>query len=459
MRLLVLGLNHKSAALDVRGRFAFKLDQLTPTLHAFRARYDNAPAHPEVALLSTCNRTELYCAADGVHLERGALDWLARIGGLDRRELMRHTYLYEGAEAARHAFRVASGLDSMVLGEPQILGQMKQAVREADTAGTLGTTLHRLFQRTFSIAKEVRSTTGIGSNSVSLAAASLKLAKRQFGKMGDCNILLVGAGDMMGLVAAHFAAAVPKRLAVVNRSPERAAKLARRVGAETFCLDDLPHRLPEFDVVISGTSSPVNIISAEDVERGMELRRDRPMLMIDLAMPRDIDPGVARLSDVNLFSLDDLSAVVRDAGTKRMAGVKEAEAIIEMGACNFVRWLDQRASVPLIKALQAQADGWRAAELARARKALSRGENVEAVLEKMSRGLAQKMLHGALAGLRAGDGNYRMQLASTVSTLFLGCPARNPALVPHKPMMDLANRSPNAASRVWIEPETEREAA
>ena len=253
--------------------------------------------------------------------------------------------------------------------------------------------------------------------------------------MGDCNILLVGAGDMMGLVAAHFAAAVPKRLAVVNRSPERAAKLARRVGAETICHDELPHRLPEVDVVISGTSSPVNIISAEDVERGMELRRDRPMLMIDLAMPRDIDPGVARLSDVNLFSLDDLSAVVRDAGTKRMAGVKEAEAIIEMGACNFVRWLDQRASVPLIKALQAQADDWRTTELARARRSLLRGETVDAVLEKLSRGIAQKMLHGAMAGLHASAGEHRAQLEGTVSRLFLGCPARNPIGVPAAPAL------------------------
>jgi glutamyl-tRNA reductase len=426
MSVFALGLNHTTAPLDLRGRFAFSLEQLAPTLQEFRARVARSPASPEVALLSTCNRTELYCAADP-QLVRPAVDWLAGVGGVAAADLMNHSYVLEDGAAARHAFRVASGLDSMVLGEPQILGQMKQAVREASTAGTLGTTLHQMFQRSFAVAKDVRTSTDIGAHSISMAAASVRLASQLFEDLGQAKVLFVGAGEMIELVATHFAARGPRGMVVANRTLERGEKLATRLNAEALRLADLPARLSEFDIVISCTASSVPIIGLGAVERALKARKHRPMFMVDLAVPRDIEPEVSRLSDVYLYTVDDLSALVQSAGEKRQAAVQQAEAIIETGVQSFVHWLGQRGTVPLIQALNAQADDWRAAEIARARKLLARGEDIDAVLDALSRGLTQKMLHGAMAELHAADAEHRAQLAQTVSRLFLRSSSHDPA--------------------------------
>ncbi len=415
MSVFALGLNHATAPLDLRGRFAFSPDQLGPTLRAFRERLQRAP---EAALVSTCNRTELYVGADPA-LVAPAFEWLAEVGGMGGSALRKHAYVLEGGAAARHAFRVASGLDSMVLGEPQILGQMKQAVREAETAGTLGTTLHQMFQRSFAVAKEVRSSTEIGSHSISMAAASVRLASQLFEDLSELKVLFVGAGEMIELVATHFAARSPRAMAVANRTQERGQKLASRFSAEAMKLADLPQRLAEFDVVISCTASTLPIIGLGAVERALKARRRRPMFMVDLAVPRDIEPEVSRLSDVYLYTVDDLSALVQTAGEKRQAAVQQAEAIIETGVQGFVSWLGQRGTVPLIQALQSQADGWRTAEIARARKLLAKGEDVDAVLESMARGLTQKMLHGTLVELNTGDAEQRGQTADTVTRLFL----------------------------------------
>ena len=420
MSVLALGLNHTTAAVDLRGRFAFAVDQLAPTLRALHGRLSSA----EAALLSTCNRTELYCAAPGPatpvhHIQRQAVEWLAGVGQVSADELMRHTYVLEGGAAARHAFRVASGLDSMVLGEPQILGQMKQAVREADAAGTLGTTLHQLFQRSFAVAKEVRTSTEIGAHSISMAAAAVRLAGQLFEDLSRTRVLFVGAGEMIELCATHFAARQPKGMAVANRTLERGERLAAHLGAEAMRLADLPQRLHEFDIVVSCTASTLPIIGLGAVERAIKARRRRPMFMVDLAVPRDIEPEVGHLDDAYLYTVDDLSAVVQSAGHKRQAAVAQAEAIIETGVQGFVHWLDQRATVPLIQALQSQTDVWRQAELARARKLLARGEGIDAVLEALSRGLTQKMLHGTMAELNSADPQHRAQLADTVSRLFL----------------------------------------
>jgi glutamyl-tRNA reductase len=426
MSVFTLGLNHTTAPLDLRGRFAFTLEQLAPQLQGLRgalAGPGSTPSstRPEAAILSTCNRTELYCAAPP-QLVRPALDWLAQVGGVGRDTLGDHAYVLEGGQAARHAFRVASGLDSMVLGEPQILGQMKQAVREADAAGTLGSTLHQLFQRSFAVAKEVRSSTEIGAHSISMAAAAVRLASQIFEDLGELKILFVGAGDMIELAVTHFAARSPAKIAVANRSLERGEKLATRFGAEAMRLADLPARLHEFDAVVSCTASSLPLIGLGAVERALKARKHRPMFMVDLAVPRDIEPEVARLSDVYLYTVDDLSSLVQAAGEKRQAAVAQAEVIIETGVQSFVHWLDQRATVPLIQALHAQADAWRHHEIQRAQRQLARGENVEAVLESLSRALTQKMLHGALAELHSADPAQRSQLAGTVSRLFLRGP-------------------------------------
>jgi len=422
MTVFALGLNHTTAPLDLRGRFAFAPEQLAPTLQAFRERLQRVS---EVAIVSTCNRTELYVGANP-GLVIPAVDWLADVGGVSAHTLREHSYLLEGGAAARHAFRVASGLDSMVLGEPQILGQLKLAVREAETAGTLGGSLHQMFQRSFSVAKEVRSSTEIGAHSISMAAAAVRLASQLFEELSETKVLFVGAGEMIELVATHFAARNPRAVAVANRTLERGEKLAGRFGAEAMRLADLPARLAEFDIVISCTASSLPIIGLGAVERALKLRRKRPMFMVDLAVPRDIEPEVARLSDVYLYTVDDLSTLVQTAGDKRQAAVAQAEAIIETGVQSFVHWLDQRGSVPLIQALHTQADDWRATEISRARKMLAKGESVESVLEALSRGLTQKMLHGTLAELHAADGEHRAELAQTVSKLFLRQSARPP---------------------------------
>ena len=427
MSVFALGLNHTTAPLDLRGRFAFAPGQLPPALLSLRARL--AQGAPETALLSTCNRTELYLAGQTTHggdLVQPALDWLAAQGGVSASELNAHTYVVENRAAARHAFRVASGLDSMVLGEPQILGQMKQAVREADEAGTLGTTLHQLFQRSFAVAKEVRTSTDIGAHSVSMAAAAVRLASQLFEDLRQQRVLFVGAGEMIKLVATHFAAHEPKAMALANRTLERGEALAARFGGQALRLAELPERLHEFDIVVSCTASSLPIIGLGAVERALKARRRRPMFMVDLAVPRDIEPEVAQLADVYLYTVDDLSALVQTAGEKRQAAVEQAEAIIDAGVQSFAHWLDQRATVPLIQALNRQADDWRSTELARARKQLARGDDAEAVLEALARGLTQKMLHGAMAELNAADPVQRELVAQAVTRLFL----RQAATVP-----------------------------
>ena len=425
--VFALGLNHTTAPLDLRGRLAFAPEQLAPALQGLRQRLQRA--QPETALVSTCNRTELYVAAPALDMQalvRPTVDWLAEQGGISGAQLLSHSYLIEDRAAARHAFRVASGLDSMVLGEPQILGQMKQAARMASEAGTLGTTLHQLFQRSFSVAKEVRSSTEIGAHSISMAAAAVRLASQLFEDLAQTKVLFVGAGEMIELVATHFAARTPKALALANRTLERGERLASRFGGEAMRLADMPNRLHEFDVVISCTASSLPIIGLGAVERALKARRHRPIFMVDLAVPRDIEPEVAQLSDVYLYTVDDLSSLVQTASEKRLAAVEQAEAIIDAGVLSFAHWLDQRAAVPLIQALNRQAEDWSAAELQRARKLLAKGEPVEQVLEALTRGLSQKMLHGTLAELHAAEGVERQRLADTVSRLFLRQSTRQP---------------------------------
>ena len=419
MAVWALGLNHHTAPLDLRGRFAFALDQMAPALAGLRQSHAR---HPEAAILSTCNRTEVYCASDNVQIDH-TLGWLAQAGDVPAHALRDHAYVLQNDQAARHAFRVASGLDSMVLGEPQILGQMKSAVRAAEDAGALGQTLNQLFQRSFAVAKQVRSSTEIGAHSISMAAAAVRLAGNLFEDLRQIKVLFVGAGEMIELAATHFAARQPQAIAIANRTLERGEKLATRFSAEVMRLADLPERLHEFDAVVSCTASTLPIIGLGAVERALKKRRHRPIFMVDLAVPRDIEPEVKALGDVYLYTVDDLAQVVQTGQANRQAAVAQAEAIIDAGVQSFMHWIDQRdpagGVVPLIQQLNAQADEWRALELARARKRLAKGDDVEAVLEALSRGLTQKMLHGAMAELRAADPAHRAQATQAVERLFL----------------------------------------
>ena len=415
MAVWALGLNHNTAPLDLRGRFAFAVEQLHPVLSGL---CDSLQQQGEAAIISTCNRTEIYCAAEQPALEQ-TLDWLAQSGGVSPEMLRAHTYTLEAGQAARHAFRVASGLDSMVLGEAQILGQMKDAVRAANEAGALGTTLHQMFQRSFAVAKEVRTSTEIGAHSISMAAACVRLASQLFEDLSQVKVLFVGAGEMIELCATHFAARTPRAMAIANRTLERGEKLASQFGAEVMRLSDLPDRLHEFDVIISCTASSLPLIGLGAVERALNKRRHRPLFMVDLAVPRDIEPEVKSLDDVYLYTVDDLSTVVQTAQANRQAAVAQAEVIIDAGVQSFLHWLDQRSLVPLIQQLHGQAEHWRTLELQRAHKLLAKGESIDHVLEALAKGLSQKMLHGAMAELHAGDHAARERARYAVEHFFL----------------------------------------
>jgi len=412
--VLTFGLNHVSAPVSVRERVSMPLEVLRPALDGLRSAF--GPAVKEAAILSTCNRTEIYCAAEPQVSEQLPA-WMADFNRLEAGSLRPHLYQYQQNEAVRHAFRVASGLDSMVLGEPQILGQMKEAVRAANEAGALGTLLHQLFQRTFSVAKEVRSQTAIGAHSVSMAAAAVRLAERVFGDLSQANVLFIGAGEMIELCATHFAALTPKQLMVANRTLERGEQLASRFMAKTMKLSDLPERLAEFDVIVSCTASSLPILGLGMVERATRLRRHRPMVMVDLAVPRDIETEVGRLGDVYLYTVDDLGRMVQSGTDARRAAVVQAEAIIETRVQNFMHWLHNREIVPAIVDLHQAADQVRLAELERARRMLARGESAEQVLEQLAHGLTQKYLHGPLATLNQIQGAEREQLLALLPRL------------------------------------------
>ena len=416
MALLTLGLNHNTAPVALREKLAF------PTKEAIGTALSDLRGHlrslaPEAAILSTCNRTEIYCKTDAPDEAGQALtEWIGRHKGVDGEgNLAEHLYLLPNQGAVRHAFRVASGLDSMVLGEPQILGQMKTAVRVAQDSNMLGSHLHQLFQRSFSVAKEVRTQTAIGAQSVSMSAASVRLGEQIFENLADCSVLLIGAGEMIELCAAHWAPH-PRRMVIANRTLERARPLAERFGATTMALPDLPQQLENFDVVISCTASSLPIIGLGMVERSVRQRRHRPVLMIDLAVPRDIEDEVSRLDDVFLYTVDDLREVV-DAGLEgRRLAVAEAESIIDTQVSAFMNWLVQRQSVPLIQELHARGDAVRQQEVERARKMLAKGEDPAVVLEALSRALTAKFMHGPTTLLSHHAGKDP-ELANMLSSL------------------------------------------
>src|ERR1700733_2797862 len=420
MQLLAIGINHHTAPVALRERVAFPLEQIKPALGALKDLWLGplGKAAPEAAILSTCNRTELYCATDDKAARDAAIHWLSKYHGLPVSELAPHVYALPQSEAVRHAFRVASGLDSMVLGETQILGQLKTAVRTASEAGALGTYLNQLFQRTFSVAKEVRGTTAVGAQSVSMAAAAVRLAQRIFDKISNQRVLLIGAGEMIELCATHFAAQAPRVLVVANRTPERGSRLAKRCGGQPIPLADLPERLHEFDIVVSCTASSLPIIGLGAVERAIKARKHRPIFMLDLAVPRDIEPEVGKLQDVFLYTVDDLGAIVREGNASRQAAVAQAETIIETRVQNFMQWLDARSIVPVIRHMHTQADTLRRAEVERARKMLARGDDPAAVLEALSQSLTNKLIHGPTHALSRASHENRDQLIDLMGGLY-----------------------------------------
>ena len=422
MQLLAVGLNHTTAPVSLREQLAFAPEQLGQAVVAARAWFERIDARgsDEAAILSTCNRTELYAASHVPHTLDAGAHFLADYHKLNYAELRPHLYMLPQHEAVRHTFRVASGLDSMVLGETQILGQIKDAIRSADAAGGLGTYLHQLFQRSFSVAKEVRSSTEIGAHSVSMAAAAVRLSQRIFDKFAEQNVLFIGAGEMIELCATHFAAHNPRSITIANRTMERGELLAHRLNGKAMRLAELPQQLSQFDIVISCTASSLPLIGLGLVERAIKARRHKPIFMVDLAVPRDIETEVGRLNDVFLYTVDDLGKVVQSGMESRQAAVAQAEAIIETRVQSYMSWVDDRAMVPVIQDMQETSEQMRQQEVDRARKMLARGEDIDTVLEALSRGLTAKFLHGPQQALHRAQGDERAHLATLLPQLLRG---------------------------------------
>lgn len=413
MHLLAFGLNHTTAPLAVRERAAFV------TEHLQNAVLDLAgnDGVSEATILSTCNRTEIYCRLNR-HDPALVSRWICNYSGLSSEEIRQTVYGYPDDAAVKHAFRVASGLDSMVLGEPQILGQMKDAFAVAHKAGTTGKILNRLFQHTFSVAKQVRTDTAVGANAVSVAYAAVDLARRIFASLAEQTVLLIGAGETIELVARHLVENGVGHIIVANRSIERAESLASQFSCEAISLSEMPARLHEADIVVASTASTLPILGKGAVERATRARRHKPMFMVDLAVPRDIEPEVGALRDVYLYTVDDLTDVVdRNLHARREAAV-EAEKIIDLQVVRFMRWMKSLDAVPTIRDFRQQVDQMRDAELERARRRLRAGEDPEQVLERLAWNLGRKFTHQPSQALRKADEAGNAQVNTAMRALF-----------------------------------------
>ena len=388
MHLLALGLNHNTAPIEVRERAAFSSDLIQQAL----TELTETVGASEATILSTCNRTEIYCRQEQDN--RGEiLAWLSGYSGLEPSILKEIVYQFPNEEAVKHAFRVASGLDSMVLGEPQILGQMKDAFQTAARVGATGKILNRLFQHTFNVAKLVRTDTNIGANAVSVAYSGVSLAKRVFTRLEDQTVLLIGAGEMIELVARHLKQNQVRHIIIANRSVKKAQTLVREVGSEAISLAQIPDRLPEADIVVTSTASTLPILGKGAIEAALRKRKHAPMFILDLAVPRDVEAEVARLKDAYLYTVDDLKSIVDENRTMRLQASKEAENIIDFQVVKFMRWMRSLHSVPAIKSFREGLDELKQAELERALKRLGNGTDPAQVVEQLARDLINKVAH------------------------------------------------------------------
>ena len=413
----MLGLNHQTASIEVRERAAFGADSIPQAL----ADLTQSVGVAEAAILSTCNRTEIYCRQennDQINIRTNVLDWLSRYSGLNSRDLNKSIYHYPNEAAVKHTFRVASGLDSMVLGEPQILGQMKEAFLTASRIGATGKVLNQLFQHSFHVAKQVRTDTAIGVNSVSVAYSGVNLAKRIFTRLSEQTVLLIGAGEMIELVARHLKQNKVKHIIIANRSIDKAQTLAHEVGSEAIALAQIPARLQHADIVVTSTASTLPILGKGAIERALKKRKHRPMLILDLAVPRDVEAEVCQLNDVYLYTVDDLKFMIDENRETRLRAAEEAENIIDFQVVKFMRWMRSLESVPAIKSLRAGLNDLKQAELERALRKLNKGEEAEKVLEQFARDLTNKFAHQPSQVLRQADIDGNAGIISAARKLF-----------------------------------------
>ncbi|WP_290649091.1 glutamyl-tRNA reductase [Aquisalimonas sp.] len=419
MPLFMYGLSHKSAPLEVRERLAFDGQRVGPALADLRAC---AGVH-EAALISTCNRTEVYTVLDAPSRSNVVPHWLADCRGVDPAWLSPYLYIHRDTEMVRHLLRVAPGLDSLVLGEPQICGQTKRAYTEAMNAGTLGQVLARLFQHAFAVSKQVRSETGIGANPVSVAFAAVSLARQILGDISGYTALLIGAGETMELTARHLYEQGMRRFIVANRNLQRARELASRYHGQAVDLAALPTHLEQADVVIASTGSQVPVLGKGSVEQAVRCRKRRPIFMVDIAVPRDIEPQVGELDDVYLYTVDDLQAVIQGNVRSRQDAAKHAEAIINLQVERFHQWLRSLDSVPVIRRYRERGIAHRDALLDRAKRRLRCGDDPEAVMECLAHTLTNRLMHEPTTRLREASQNGRADMLDN-GRLLLGLDSR-----------------------------------
>jgi len=413
MELLAFGLNHKTAPISIREQLAFTPDRVIPALQELTSMQQVS----EAAILSTCNRTELYCRIASNHAHPALIDWLSNHHQLAKEQLQPYLYAYYARHSIRHLYRVACGLDSMILGEPQILGQIKSAYHTAKQAGTLDKTLTRLFHSTFTAAKKVRTDTEIGSSPVSVAFTAVRLAHQIFGNLESQTVLLIGAGETIELVARHFCNHGIENIIIANRSIEKAQHLTQHVSGQAIHLSEMTHHLSKADIVVSSTASQLPILGKGSIESAIRKRKHKPMFLVDLAVPRDIEPEVQQLSDVFLYTIDDLQQVVTDNIKSRQEAAQQAEEIIETQVDQFLDWLKTEQYTTMIVNYRHQAELTRDDVLEKARRLHRKGASTEDLMCYIANTLTSKLIHTPTRQIREAAANQRLDLIEAAQQL------------------------------------------
>lgn len=413
MTILAFGLNHTTAPLDIREKVTFASESLPDALLELKGH----SSIEEAAILSTCNRTEVYCSMEQTDTKR-PIDWFSSFHGFKQAELRPFLYSHPDAGAVKHMLRVASGLDSMVLGEPQVLGQLKNAYQTAVKTGSIGHLLGRLFQHSFRVAKEIRSNTAIGNHPVSVAFAAVRLAQQIFGDLSKQTALLIGAGETIELVAKHLHDSSLQRMIIANRTLERSQRLAQEFSAYAITLSDIPQHLDEADIIISSTASQLPILGKGAIETAVKKRKHRPVFIVDIAVPRDIEAEAGELDDVYLYTVDDLQEVIEENIRSRQEAAKQAEEIIDTQVVHFMDWMSSLDAVSTIRAIREQAANLQQESLSGALKKLRNGGDPEQILQEVTRSLTNKLIHSPSSQLRQADDERKAALLKAAQELF-----------------------------------------
>lgn len=414
MSLLTIGVNHQSAPIELRERLTIS-DAVLP---AALDQLMGVPSVEEAAIISTCNRTELYCSTSTAHAgKQDTIEWLTNFHQLDATQTTPYLYEHQDLEATKHIFRVASGLDSMVLGEPQILGQLKQAYQKAVDAGTLGKNLNQLFQHSFNVAKKVRTHTSIGTNPVSVASTAVSLAKQIFGDLSNRKALFIGAGETVELAAQHLSAAGISQLTIANRNIQRAQKLANKFEGFGISLSYISEVIPDSDIIITATASTLPILGKGLLEKSLKKRKHKPILVIDLAVPRDVEPEANDLQDIYLYSVDDLKKVIQENMQSRQNAAEEAQIIIDDEVSKFYKWLRGQDVTEVIRSYRNQAEHHKTQTVSKAQRMLKQGKSAEEVIDFVATALTNKLLHPPTEALKSASADNHQELIETAKII------------------------------------------